>query len=132
MIETWDKIKLLIAEGNIKISEHGYDELAADDLNVREIVAGTPNGSIIPNWKASPNSRDYTIMVETIKLESIIEEYPEYPKGPCVLILLRDKKGYPVHAVWGVPFGTGSPAVLVTAYRPDPERWEDDFIRRKK
>lgn len=107
MIETWDKIKLLIAEGNIKISEHGYDELAADDLNVREIVAGTPNGSII-------------------------EEYPEYPKGPCVLILLRDKKGYPVHAVWGVPFGTGSPAVLVTAYRPDPERWEDDFIRRKK
>ena len=25
-----------------------------------------------------------------------------------------------------------SPAVLITAYRPDPERWSDDFMRRKQ
>jgi hypothetical protein len=32
----------------------------------------------------------------------------------------------------GIPKGSSSPAVLVTAYRPDPERWMDDFRRRKK
>jgi hypothetical protein len=25
-----------------------------------------------------------------------------------------------------------SPAVLVTAYRPDPTRWTDDFLRRER
>lgn len=107
MNDTWDKIKVLVARGEIRISEHGYDELAADDLSAREIVSGTPKGRLI-------------------------EEYPEYSKGPCVLILLKDREGYPVHAVWGIPFGSNSPAVLVTSYRPDPERWEDDFMRRKK
>jgi len=27
--------------------------------------------------------------------------------------------------------GLSSPAVLVTAYRPDPAKWTDDFKRRK-
>jgi hypothetical protein len=30
-----------------------------------------------------------------------------------------------------IPRGEVSLAVLVTAYRPDPERWSDDFTRRK-
>jgi hypothetical protein len=106
MINTWDKIKTLIANGDIRISEHGYDELATDDLTVREIVEGSPVGIVI-------------------------EEYPEYPKGPCFLIMLKDREGRPIHAVWGIPHGSISPAVLVTAYRPDPERWSDDFRRRK-
>jgi hypothetical protein len=37
----------------------------------------------------------------------------------------------PIHVVWGIPRDATSPAVLVTAYRPDPERWSDDFRRRK-
>jgi hypothetical protein len=37
----------------------------------------------------------------------------------------------PVHVIWGIPKGKDSPAVLVTAYRPDPERWSDDFLGRR-
>jgi hypothetical protein len=107
MTDIWDKIKGLIANGNIRIPEHGYDELVADDITVREIVEGSPDGIVI-------------------------EEYPEYPKGPCVLIMLKDREGNSIHAVWGIPHASPSPAVLVTAYRPDPERWEDSFRRRKK
>jgi len=107
MSDTWDKIKGLIANGDIRISEHGYDELSADDLTVREIVEGSHVGTVI-------------------------EEYPDYLKGPCILTLQKDKEGNPVHVVWGIPQGSISPAVLVTAYRPDPERWVDGFRRRQK
>jgi len=56
----------------------------------------------------------------------------EYPKGPSALVLQSDRGGRPIHVVWGIPRGESSPAVLVTAYRPDPDRWTDDFQRRKK
>ena len=32
--------------------------------------------------------------------------------------------------VWGIPKDKKNPAVLITAYRPDPEKWSDDFKRR--
>jgi len=107
MSDIWEKIVRLIGNQDIKISEHGYDELAAEGITVREIVAGSPGGVVL-------------------------EEYPDYSKGPCVLIMLKDRDGYPIHAVWGIPRGSTSQAVLVTAYRPDPERWTDGFRRRKR
>jgi hypothetical protein len=63
---------------------------------------------------------------------SVIEEYPECPMGPCVLLLQRDREGEPMHVVWGIPKGYSSPAVLITAYRPDPARWDDEFKTRKR
>jgi hypothetical protein len=107
MRETWIKIFDLIKTGEIRISEHGYDELASDDITVREILADALNAVVL-------------------------EDYPSYPKGPCVLTIQKDGMGRPIHVVWGIPLGLSSPAVLVTAYRPDPGRWDDDFRRRKK
>ena len=76
MSSTFNRIRVLISEGNVRISEHGYDELAAEGLLARELVEG----------------------VETAEL---IEDYPAYPKGPCVLLLQRTEDGRSVHAVWG-------------------------------
>ena len=107
MSRTFDKIRLLIGSGDVVVSAHGYDELAEDAILVRDLIAG----------------------IETAVL---VEDYPNYGKGPCMLVLEHDREGKPVHVVWGIPKGKDSPAVLVTAYRPDPKRWSDDFLRRTK
>jgi hypothetical protein len=106
MNRTFEVILDLIDRKEVLISDHGYDELAEDDILVREVLDGA-------------------------SAAVMVEDYPDYPKGPCILVLQKDSQGKPIHVVWGIPRGEVSPAVLVTAYRPDPERWSDNFTRRK-
>lgn len=106
MSNTLDEIRRLVQKGEVRVSEHGYDELAADGIVAREVVEGLV-GAVV------------------------VEDYPDFPKGPCVLVLQWDKRNQPIHVVWGIPKGHGGPAVLVTAYRPDPERWQSGFLRRR-
>jgi hypothetical protein len=101
-----EKVRTLIHAGDVRISEHGYDELAEDGLTAREVLSGVPDAVVV-------------------------EEYPDFPKGPCVLFLQKDRTGAPVHVVWGIPKGYDKPMVLVTAYRPDPGRWDETFTRRR-
>ena len=107
MSETLERIKALVAEGDVRISEHGYDELAEDEILVEDVLAGAREAIAI-------------------------EDYPEFEKGPCVLVLEFDSDAKPIHVVWGIPRGRSSPAVVVTAYRPDPKRWSGDFRKRRK
>jgi hypothetical protein len=104
---TFEEIKVLVARGEVRISDHGYDELVADDIRVRDVVAG-------------------------LGTAEVVEDYPDFPKGPCVLVLEQDRSREPIHAVWGIPRSETSPAVLVTAYRPSVDRWTPDFKRRRK
>ena len=97
----------LIKSNDVVISNHGYEELSEDNIWLNELLANAEHGVVIEN-------------------------YPNYPKGPCVLVLQQDSNKDPIHVVWGIPIGRNSPAVLVTAYRPDKALWSDDFTRRKQ
>ena len=97
MSETFEQVLRLVQREEVRISDHGYDELASESLYARDAIASVDHGVVV-------------------------EDYPDYPKGPCVLVLQTDQEGEPIHVVWGIPKGKSSPAVLVTAYRPDLER----------
>lgn len=66
MSDTFDRIQQLINERQLRISVHGYDELVSDNLWINSIVGGASKAVIV-------------------------EDYPDYYKGPCVLVLQKDQ-----------------------------------------
>lgn len=106
MSDFLERIQILIKSGEVRISEHGYDELSEDRISVRDAIQG-------------------------ISEAVAIEEYPASGRGPAVLVLQYDWAKEPIHVVWGIPAGHESPAVLITAYRPIPEQWDTEFVRRQ-
>jgi hypothetical protein len=107
MSEVLARIQALASRGEVRVSAHAYDELADDAILFGDVLAG-------------------------LDAAIAIEDYPDFAKGPCVLVLQKDGDGRPIHVVWGIPKGQEQPGVLVTAYRPDPSRWSREFMQRKK
>ena len=105
MSATFDRICELAATGDLLITEHAFDRLAKRGILAVDIKMSVTSGIVI-------------------------EDYPNFYAGPNVLVLQVDRDGYPLHAVWGLKTGTDRPGYLVTAYRPNPAEWTDNFRRR--
>jgi hypothetical protein len=103
--KTFDKIRLLAGQRKVHVSQHGMAQLARRGIAIADVVAGVVDGEAI--------------------------DYPDYHVGPAVLVLQKDASGRPLHVVWGIEKDTNEPAVVVTAYRPNPTEWSADFRRRK-
>ena len=107
MSETLELVRALVEQGKFRASLHTVQELVDDGLLIEPII-------------------------RAISTAIVVEDYPEYHKGPAVLVLQFDEAGEPIHLVWGIPKDQSEPAVLVTAYRPDPQRWDASFTRRRQ
>jgi hypothetical protein len=104
--ETLLRVQALVERGEYIVSRHGFRELAADDIVAEDAINGVASAILV-------------------------EDYPTSRKEPSVLVLQRDRNNQPIHVMWGIPKETGTPAMLVTAYRPAPERWMADFMQRR-
>ena len=82
MSSTLEQIRTLVARGEARVSLHGLEELAADAVRVRDVVAGAATALVV-------------------------EDYPDYPKGRCCLVLQRDGTKRPIHVVWAISCRAG-------------------------
>jgi len=67
---------------------------------------------------------------ETLYNGSIIEPYPDDPRGVSCLIFGFTNKDRPLHVICGNL--EENEILIVTAYEPDPREWESDWKTRKK
>ena len=105
--ETLSNVQRLVALGNVRISDHGYDEWPM-------MIFWPARCSMAfgrPAWsKITP------------RLQKGL------PFWSCRRMRLLDRSTF----LWGIPRGRMEPAVVITAYRPDPARWTVDFMNRKE
>ncbi len=95
-----------IRNKRIRITDHADEEAETDKLTFDEIYFSVFNGEII-------------------------EEYPDDKPYPSCLIYGETFSGEPVHSVWAFNELTQW-AVLITVYRPDPNKWIKWRKRRKR
>ena len=95
-----------IRHNRIRITDHADEEAQTDHISFEEIFFSVLQGEII-------------------------EEYPTDKPYPSCLIYGDSFSGEPIHSVWANNPETDW-AVLVTVYRPDPQRWKDWRTRRKR
>jgi hypothetical protein len=60
--KTLEQVRALVARDEVRVSLHGYEEIAADSVHVHDVIDG-------------------------LDTAVVVEDYPTYPKGPCVLVL---------------------------------------------
>jgi hypothetical protein len=65
MSMTFDRVCALVQRGEVRVSDHGYEEMSDEDILARDVLAGVFEGVVV-------------------------EDYPMYAKGPCVLVLQKD------------------------------------------
>lgn len=96
------EIREYIVKGNFRITDHAFEEMKADGLIFQDVIAGVMSGEVIENY-----SRAYPLLAS--------------------LINGKTESGQPIHVCISLP-----PLVkVITVYRPDPEKWTEDFCKRR-
>lgn len=102
---TFQLVLEAIAAGRLRVSAHALREAEDDRLTLAEIEAATARGECI-------------------------EDYPDDARGASCLVLGLLPDGHALHALWGFD-GPSRHAILITVYRPDPQRWSQGFRKRR-
>ena len=98
------QIKEAILDSRFWISDHADEEATEDFLCFDEIY-------------------------HSVLFGEIIEDYPNHQPYPRCLIYGENFAREPIHSVWAYDQESNT-AILVTVYRPDPQRWINRKIRR--
>jgi hypothetical protein len=103
-------------------------------INIEAIREKIRNGRYIVSFTHTEKIRLRKIEAEEIEEAiwegTIIEPYPDDPRGASCLILGFTGQGRPLHVVCGRL--EENEVLVITAYEPDLKEWEADWKKRRK
>ena len=103
-------------------------------INISQIQSLVQEEQILWTEHATIRIRERGIkradVIECLRNGEIIEQYPTDTPFPSCLVRGECKNGKPLHIVVGLDFGVQ--CCMITAYRPDLDKWESDFKTRKE
>ncbi len=98
-----EQIRTLVRQGDVVWRDHAIKRLRERKISREDVRNAIFNGEII-------------------------EDRPDDVPVPCCLVLGADVKGIYLHVICGMIDGI---VFIISAYYPDPERWEADLMTRK-
>jgi hypothetical protein len=99
------EIQQKVRAKSYRLTSHAEREREADQITVREI--------------------EEALLSERCE---VIENYPDDPRGASCLVLGFTEERLPLHLVCGVSLP--DVMVIITVYRPHPDKWFDWRIRK--
>ena len=106
-----------------------YEESFLDIERIRTLVR---QGDVVWRDHAMKRLRERRITRDDVRNAiyngEIIEDRPDDIPTPCCLILGSNVGGKYLHVICGM---LDDIVYIISAYYPDPNRWEPDFITRK-
>ena len=98
-----EQIRVLVRQGDVVWRDHALKRLRERRITREDVRNAIYNGEII-------------------------EDRPDDVPTPCCLILGSNVKGRYLHVICGM---IDDIVFIISAYYPDPERWEADLITRR-
>lgn len=99
-----DTLKKYYKDDKVIISDHASIRFRQRSIKAKDIRCAVNNGEII-------------------------EQYPDDFPFPSCLVLGKSITGDHIHIVMS---DEGSMSRIITAYKPDPDKWSDDFKTRRE
>ena len=100
---TIENIRKYVSKGKVDWTNHCLNRLNKRNISISNVKTGIKNGKIIEYY------------------------YDDYPYQSC-LILGNDINGDALHIVCGI---SENFVHIITAYRPNSDKWEDDMKTRR-
>ena len=101
-------------------------------FEIEDLRSHVRQGNVIWRDHAMKRLRERKITKDDVRNAiyngEIIEDRPDDIPTPCCLILGSNIKGRFMHVICGM---LDDMVYIISAYYPDPDRWEADFMTRK-
>ena len=101
-------------------------------FEIEDLRSHVRQGNVIWRDHAMKRLRERRITKDDVRNAiyngEIIEDRPDDIPTPCCLILGSNIKGRFMHVICGM---LDDMVYIISAYYPDPDRWEADFMTRK-
>jgi len=117
-------VVVVVITGNLRLAE------APGNVFLKKEDSGLEKDSVHINMRMKNRFISRQMILESSDNYEIIESYPEDKYFPSYLIYSRYQDTV-FHVVFAVDVENMN-VRIITAYRPDPQKWWEDFKRRRK